>query len=274
MPAPKPQKPITAAKAIQAINKRGALLVFPLDNRELPPSLWSEFYTDKMRWEWDSNGDDRVASLWQLKTNLSTSREVIYTKWYQGRATVFSKETFIYLLAYFNTAKSDSSVLPKESREILEVLETESPQSTKQIKLAADLKGKVFERIYEQSMKSLFSKLWVVAYGEFEDGAFPSLAVGSSKSLFEDLWDASKVYSFDEAKIWLDEKLGADSLFLKYASKVLHPPLKKQKSAGGIKKKTKGRKKMVLTDEDYAEIEREMKAEAKSINRPAREAHK
>jgi hypothetical protein len=223
-----PTKSITQPKAIQAINKRGVLLVYPIDNRPEPSSIWSEFYTDKMRWEWDSDGDDRVAKLWHIKTELSHSREVVYAKWYQGRATYFSKEAFTYFLAYFGTAKSNTHLLPKESTMILDLLESDSPQSTKQIKLATELRGKALERVYEKSMKALFEKLWVVGFGEVEDGAFPSLAIGASKALFEDLWEESKSISPEDAKEWLTQKLGADSLFLKYANKVLHPPTKKK----------------------------------------------
>lgn len=214
---------LTPAKAIQAIQKRGALLVYPLDNRPKPDSIWSEFFSDKMRWEWDADGDDRVAKLWQIKTTLSSSREVVYVKWYQGRATFFSKETFTHLLAYLGSAHKKQDSLPKEANLILEVLEMDSPQSTKQIKLATDLRGKIFERVYEKSLKALFDQLWVVGFGEFDDGAFPSLAVGSTKALFEDLWEESKTISSNAAKDWLITKLGVDSLFLKYADKVLHP---------------------------------------------------
>jgi hypothetical protein len=223
-------KNLTQSKAIQAIQKRGVLLVYPIDNRPEPSSIWSEFFSDKMRWEWDSDGDDRVAKLWQIKTNLSSSREVVYTKWHQGRATFFSKEAFTHLLAYLGSTKLDPYSLPKEAAQILEVLEMDSPQSTKQIKLATDLRGKIFERTYEKSMKALFNRLWVVGFGEVDDGAFPSLAIGATKTLFEDLWEESKKISPGEAKVWLTEKLGADSLFLTYASKILNPPAKKPKT--------------------------------------------
>jgi hypothetical protein len=63
-------------------------------------------------------------------------------------------------------------------------------------------------------MKALFNRLWVVGFGEVDDGAFPSLAIGATKTLFEDLWEESKKISPGEAKVWLTEKLGADSLFL------------------------------------------------------------
>jgi hypothetical protein len=224
-------KSLTPAKAIQAIQKRGVLLVYPIDNRAEPLSIWSEFFSDKMRWEWDADGDDRVAKLWGIKTTLSSSREVVYTKWYQGRATFFSKEAFIHFLALFQTAKLDRYALPKEAALILEVLESDSPQSTKQIKLATDLRGKPFERIYEKSMKSLFSRLWTVGFGEVDDGAFPSLAVGATQSLFEELWEESKEISSPDAREWICKKLGADSLFLKYADKVILPHTPKNKDA-------------------------------------------
>ena len=211
---------ITNTRAVAAIEKYGILLVYPIDNRKEPKSLWSAFYSDEMRWEWDEDADARVSKLWHIKTELSSSREVVYVKWYRGRATFFSKEAFTLLLAYFETPRLDLSNLKTESRQILELLEMDSPLSTKQIKLAADLRGKMFERIYEKSMKALFEKLWIVGFGEVEDGAFPSLAVGASKALFEDLWEASQKFSKTQAEKLLIEKLGADSLFLKQILKI------------------------------------------------------
>ena len=211
---------LTVSRAVAAIEKQGVLLVYPIDNRKEPASLWSAFYDDKMRWEWDTGADDRVSKLWHIRTVLSTSREVVYVKWYRGRATFFSKEVFTALLAYFETAKRSASELKTESSQILELLEMDSPQSTKQIKLATDLRGKMFERVYEKSMKALFEKLWIVGFGEVEDGAFPSLAIGASKALFEDLWEASLKLTKEEAQKQLEEKLGKTSLFLKQAIKL------------------------------------------------------
>ena len=208
------KKSISPTKAIQAIEKYGILLVYPIQNREEPKSLWSVFYPDEeMRWEWDDEGDDRVANLWHLKTELGVSREVVYAKWYQGRATFFSRDVFRALLAVFGTPKLSRTQLRRESAQILEVLEMDSPQSTKQIKLATELRGKTFERVYEKAMKELWARLWIVGFGEVEDGAFPSLAVGASQTLFEDLWDEAKNISPREAKQFLIEKLGEDSLF-------------------------------------------------------------
>ena len=80
--------------AITAVRKAGALLVFPMDNRKEPASLWSAFYPkEPMRWEWDESGDDRVAKLWRLRAELSTSREVVYSKWFRGAACSRSSST-------------------------------------------------------------------------------------------------------------------------------------------------------------------------------------
>jgi hypothetical protein len=213
------KKRITPSAAIKAINQYGILLTFPQDNREEPKSIWSVFYPgEKMLWEWDDNGDDRVARLWQLRTELSTSREVVYAKWFRGRATFFSREVFTALLAYLGSTKLPLALLPREAQQMLEVLEMDSPQSTKQLKLATELRGKTFERIYERSLKSLWSKLLVVGFGEFDDGAFPSLAIGSTKSIFEDLWEDSLKLTAEEAKTFLNQKLGEDSIWLKKLS--------------------------------------------------------
>src|SRR4051812_27586425 len=88
-------------KSIGAINKRGCLLVYPVNNKREPLSLWSELHPrTRMRWEWDDDGDSKVADLWHLREQLSRSREVVYSKWYQGRATLFSFECFVALLSF------------------------------------------------------------------------------------------------------------------------------------------------------------------------------
>ena len=209
------QKALTESQAIRAIEQHGILLTFPIDNRPQPDSLWSTSYSDKMRWEWDNNGDDRVAKLWHLRTELSESRKVVYAKWYQGQATFFSREAMVALLAFYETSKIEHAIeipgLSSEAKQILEVLEMNSPQSTKQIKLATELRGKFFERTYERAMKSLWSALRIVGFGEFDDGAFPSLGIGATHTLFEDLWEESKCLRPSQAHEFLQAKLGVDS---------------------------------------------------------------
>src|SRR5690606_2239995 len=91
------------SEAVRLINESGALLVFPIDNRPEPASLWSGFFPrSQMRWEWDDGGDDRVHRLWHLRAELSTTRKVIYTKWYRGRATYLSIPLFRSMLRALN----------------------------------------------------------------------------------------------------------------------------------------------------------------------------
>jgi len=205
-------------KAIQAINKQGALLVFPLQNRKEPASIWSALFPrTKMRWEWDENGDNRVAKLWMLRAELSTSREVVYAKWYQGRATFFSKQVFVWLLAFL---RDDSKPLSTEAKQILEILEMDSPLGPKQLREMTELQGRRLEALYQRALKQLWQPLWIVGFGEIEDSSFPSLAVGSSKVIFEELWNESLKISATEAQKKLLKTLGEKNLFYLYALKL------------------------------------------------------
>lgn len=68
-------------------------------------------------------------------------------------------------------------------------------------------------------MKELFSRFLIVAYGEVDDGAFPSLAVGTTRNLFEDLvLDAGKLSS-TKAQILVDQLMPKENLFRKYLEK-------------------------------------------------------
>ena len=206
--------------AISKINSRGALLVFPINNKKEPASLWSEFYPkSKMRWEWDSDGDDRVGDLWGLMKKLSDSREVVYSKWYQGRATFFSRKLFTALLCK-SLREFDEPHLTPTAKNLLEALESDSPLSTKQLKAITELRGKDNERFYNRGMKELFSKFLIVAFGEVDDGAFPSLAVGSTRNLYEELLIDAREMKQTEADKIINEFLPAENLFRKQLEKL------------------------------------------------------
>jgi len=175
--------------AISHINKNGALLVFPLNNRKEPHSLWSAFFPrKKLRWEWDESGDNRVFDMWTLMKRLSENKSVVYSKWYQGRATFFSRELFTALVCLMHAVGNVEEALSHEARDLLDVLEQDSPLSTKELKKATDLQGRLNEAHYNRGMKMLFQRLLIVGFGEVDDGAFPSLAVGATKLIYEDLW--------------------------------------------------------------------------------------
>ncbi|HEX7674345.1 MAG TPA: hypothetical protein VF412_09240 [Bdellovibrio sp.] len=204
-------------KALAAIEKEGILLVYPIQNSKEPDSLWHQLFPrSKMRWEWDANGDRKVSDLWILKEELSRSGKVVYTKWYQNRATFFSREVFVNMMAYLRSEKPLSS----ESKTILEALEMDSPLSTKQIKEVSEMQGRYMESTYNRAMKTLWQRLLIVAWGEVEDSSFPSLAVGASKNLFEDLWDESVTISQEAAEKYLRGRLAANNKFWKFAEKI------------------------------------------------------
>jgi hypothetical protein len=209
---------MTPSKAIARIEQRGILLVYPLQNQKEPPSLWSEFYPrSKMKWEWDTGGaDNRVAELWHLRAKLSSSSKVVYAKWFQGRATFFSCALFPALVAYLG---SQHKPLSPGAKQILHALEENSPLSTKALKQSVGVKGKVGGKEFEKSLKELWSGLWIVGFGEVDDGAFPSLAIGATSVLFDTLWTEASQIEPEEAGKALEEKLGADSKFFLFAQK-------------------------------------------------------
>jgi hypothetical protein len=167
-----------------------------------------------MRWEWDDEGDNRVAQLWRLREEISRSNEVVYTKWYQGRATFFSRDMFVAFLAISRGTFNPAS-LSVASKEILNILRMDSPLSTKQLKLAAGMKGKMYEFEYQRALKQLWSRFLLVGYGEIDDGAFPSLAIGATEILFEDLWNDALKIKPTEAWSRLEDHGGVHPLFIK-----------------------------------------------------------
>lgn len=205
-------------KALEAINRDGVILVFPIDNKKDPPSIWYELHPkSKMDWNWDVDGDDRVVNLWQLKTELSTTRLVVYTKWYRNRATYFSRKLFT---ACLKLAREKEFLMSRESHELLDTLRSDSPLSTKQLKEFTQLQGKMLEPLFNRSMRPLWDRFQIVAFGEFEDSSFPSLGIGATQTLFEDLWDESTVLDLDEAQKTLDHHMPHGSLWRKYWDKI------------------------------------------------------
>ncbi len=192
-------------RAKKIIDRLGIVLVYPIANKSEPPSLWTELWPKRpMEWSWDADADPRVAELWHLRERLARSQEVAYAKWFRGRATFFSLPVFHALLGRF--ARMDPFAgLPHEASDILEILRERSPLSTKELRAAADLRGKAYEGVFTHAMKALWSRLLVVGFGEIEDGAFPSLAIGATELLFEDLWlarhrvPAKAEHAFDAA---------------------------------------------------------------------------
>jgi hypothetical protein len=212
--------PMTLKKAIQAIEKHGVLLVFTIDNRPEPLSLWKVFYPrTKMRWEWTDDGDEKVAALWQLRGELSGSGKVVYSKWYRGRATFFSRAFFENWLGAMRPEAGERR-LPEVSRQILESLRLDSPQSPKRLSSDLGLTGKDLESTYQRGLKYLWDRFWVVGFGEIEDSSFPSLAVGATEVIFDEVWRKAHQRSQTECLDRAEAFLSQESAFWKYFLKL------------------------------------------------------
>lgn len=173
-----------------------------------------------MRWEWDESGDQGVADLWNLRGELSTTRKVVYTKWYRGRATYFSRPLFVAMLRRLNPEGVAREALSAPARRILDILEGESPLSTKELKRLSALKGRANEAVYERALRELWQRLLIVAFGEVDEGAFPSLAVGATSVIFEELYAEGQRLAPMEAERRILATLPEGNLFLKHFRKL------------------------------------------------------
>ena len=178
-----------------------------------------------MRWEWDSGGDESVADLWHYREMLSRSGKVVYVKWYQGRATFFSKKAFTFLLAAFSTPKTETRFSTSDAKKIYELLDEHSPQSTKALKKQSDLRGHFYEATYQKCVKELFTRGLIVGWGEKDEGAFPSLQLGAAKHLFEEEWNAAKKMSSSEGQVGLLRLLKDNPKFVEFFAKTLRSSL-------------------------------------------------
>jgi hypothetical protein len=207
---------------IAAIERRGIVLVYPLANRDEPRSLWSELHPrTPMRWAWDASADARVAQIWHLRETLARSLDVVYAKWFRGRATFFSKQVFRAILANLATLTPDGDLrvgLSRDARALLDLLEDDSPQSTKVLRANAGLQGRANEPTYTRALKELWSRLLIVGVGEVEDGAFPSLQMSATRLRFEDLWPHGSPPRPDDARA-LDAALAESPLFARELAK-------------------------------------------------------
>jgi hypothetical protein len=211
--------------AINAVNQHGALLVFPIKNSKEPLSLWSHFFPrSEMVWEWNEDSDHRVADLWHLREKLSSSGKVVYSKWFRGRATLFAKDLLPSLLVLMNLPETGDdrfeAGLSSGALEMCKLLDDNSPLSTKQLKELSGLQGKFLEADYQRRLNELWRRFLIVGTGEIDDGAFPSLAMGSTRHFFEEEWREALDRTTDEALRHVIDRLGAKSAFTRYLLKL------------------------------------------------------
>lgn len=202
----------TYKKAQYLIEQHGFLLVFPQGNKDVPQSLWSLLYPGSpLVWEWDNEtADNRVVELWHVREQLARSRDVVYGKFYQGRATFFSKNVFKNLLAV--KGSWDFEFSNRDSKEVLETLEMNSPLSTKQLKQITGLQGKMLKNSFHKALRDLWENFLIVGLGEIDDGAFPSLAHAATQVVFEDLWSEAQNLDPLDAMMFLTDLKDFESL--------------------------------------------------------------
>lgn len=209
---------MTQAKAFKAIDKAGALLVFPIKDAREPPSLWYALYPkSKMRWDWSEDADPRVVDLWHLRTELSLCKDVVYTKWFKNRATFFSRPLFSALLRVRTDGRPP---LAEASQALYDQLLEDSPQTSRMLRAATGLFGKEYESAFNRGLKPLWERLLAVGFGEIDEGSYPSLGIGATKTLFEDLWDDAQGLSLEEAWETIDARLPGGSAFRKWLDRL------------------------------------------------------
>lgn len=190
------------------------LLVYPLPNRKEVPALWSVLYPrSEMHWSWDADADPRVSELWRLREQIARGRQVVYSKWFRGRAVFFSQALFGAMLAELRPHELDRS---READELLELLDEDSPQSSKLLRGQAGLRGQGSERAWTRALKELWERLLIVGTGEVDDGAFPSLELGATRWIFEPLWEAAGNGPSADQRALIDAHLPPGSAFGKH----------------------------------------------------------
>ncbi|HMN67935.1 MAG TPA: hypothetical protein PKC28_05285, partial [Bdellovibrionales bacterium] len=128
-------------------------------------------------------------------------------------------DVFVAALAYLRSAQVAAGLGP-DSANILELLVSDSPLSTKQLKAAAELEGRSLESAYNRAMRPLWNHLLLVGFGEFEDSSFPSLGIGATQTLFEELWGEAEKLTPGQGERVLRSRLGDENPFMKWLVKV------------------------------------------------------
>lgn len=214
---------MTDAKVIQLIQNKHLLIVFPIQNRRDPPSLWHALHPrSEMRWEWNEDGDRRVETLWHQRGRISHSGQIFYSKWFRGRATVMSLDMTSVLITLLQAAPPS---LSSPAQDVLDFLREDSPRSPRQIKAECGLQGRLMERYYERALKELWQRLYITGYGEIDDGAFPSLALGATSVLFENIWTSATAAAKEPTAIEnahaFFQTHGSSAAFVKYLKQLL-----------------------------------------------------
>jgi len=70
-------------------------------------------------------------------------------------------------------------------------------------------------------MQELWQRLLIVGFGEVDEGAFPSLALGATRWIFEDLYQESQDLSTEDAEEEISRYFEAAPLVKRYHQRCL-----------------------------------------------------
>jgi len=209
-------------KALAAINEQHVQLVYPIKNAREPRSLWHSLHPrSAMRWDWSEDADQRVVDLWHLKDDLCLGREVVYAKWFRGRATFFSRAIFVPILALLGPTRAEALRRDANASRLYDELLENSPQTPRRLRQAADLSGSDSRSEYERGVKLLWEQLVIVGTGEVDEGQFPALAMGATRHIHEDLWEEAHGMEPRDAQERLRRLLPAASPFSRFLYRLM-----------------------------------------------------
>jgi hypothetical protein len=140
---------------------------------------------------------------------------VVYTKWFQGRATFFSRPVFTALLRLLDASGSEDE-LSGGAAALYGLLLEDTPQTPKPLRAALGWEGRTRETLWSRALRELWQRLLVVGFGETEEGSFPALAIGATRHLFEDLWNEALTLDEDAARAVADQALKPGTAFHKH----------------------------------------------------------
>jgi len=167
----------TKRQALKFINEVGFCFAFKSVNSELP-CLWHAACGQRQpRFPRHSHSDPFLSFVWQMKQILPAEGSIYYGRIFKKRPTMISMEYFpsFYALSARTGRKEDyleahrTEGLSDTGRAIMDVLRSSSPQVTKGLKLALDVRTPSERREFDKAMSELQSKFYIVKIAEHYD---------------------------------------------------------------------------------------------------------
>ncbi len=163
----------TENQALEFINDVGFCFAFKSHNSELP-CLGHAASGERSPKPSSSHDDPVLSFVWNLKDSLPEKKALYYGKALKKRPTMISLEYFPYFYVLSgNNGKSNCYLdqykhgeLSESAKNIIEALLANSPQLTRDLKIASGLSSPGQRREFDQAMAELQMKMHVVKIAE------------------------------------------------------------------------------------------------------------